>query len=388
MNRFFCQRNLKRILKKDLERNLKKSLVLSATASLCALPTHAYNFIEKTEASGQVKLGSYYVDNKQVESRVFGVTAYLNLKTQILDSLEMDISVGATTEVGSNNSFIVDEYAPRRQWRLKRAVIKWSPFSFFSTKLGAINQKDYYAPLLLTRTAFMGAQEELSLNLTDDHRFFFRMQQAVPNNLNLTQRIGIVETGTPSFFIETVGMELKGNVLAVMAQGGRWSYDSLSVGAAYNSQFIGNSVSGGSRLNSEYLYRFSGYTASGAVRVHFTDDIGVKFYGQFLYNEEAPEERNKGQILKTALIFGHWRPSFEFFRNESDSSPAFYNSSFYSHNNHEGYAVELRYTDPYDDNENKMTAFINYVESSPIKFNAFQSDTRKVNFSISFPYDL
>lgn len=372
MNRFFC----------------KRTIILSATAALGALPASAYNLLEKTEASGQVSMGGYYVDNKQVESRVFGITGYLNLETKLLDSLKMDISVGATTEVGSNNAFIVDEYAPRRQWRLKRAFLEWSPASFFSTKLGAINQKDYNAPLLLTRTAFMGAQEKLNFKLTDDHSFFIRMQQSVPNNLNLTQRIGIVETGTPSFFIETVGMELKGDVLAVYAEGGRWSYDSLSVGAAYNSQFIGNSVSGGSRLNSEYLYRFSGYTASGSVRIHFSDDFGMRFDGQYLYNEEAPEERNKGQFLKSSLILGHWQPSFLLFRNESDSSPAFYNSSFFSHNNHEGYSVELRYADPYDDNENKISGYINYVESSPIKFNAFQSDTRKVNFSVSFPYDL
>lgn len=372
MNRSFC----------------RGQLILSATAALCCLPASAYNFLEKTEFNGHVNMHSYYVDNKQVESRVFGVTGYLNMKTQLLSSLEMDISVGATTEVGSNNSFIVDEYAPRRQWRLKRAFIKWSPFSFLSAKIGAINQRDYNAPLLLTRTAFMGAQEMLNFQITEDHRFFLRMQQAVPNNLNLTQRIGIVETGTPAFFMESVGMELDGDILALRAEGGRWSYDQLSVGAAFNSQFIGNSVSGGSQLNSDFLYRYAGYTASAVARVHFSDNFGLRVEGQYLFNEEAPEERNTGQYLKTGLILGKFQPSFMYFNNESDSSPAFYNSSFFSHNNHEGYSVELRYTDPYDKNDDKMTAFINYVDSSPIKFNAFQSDTKKVNFSVSFPYDL
>lgn len=365
-----------------------RHIIFGAALFMIGAKSFAYNFLEKTDLKGQVKLGSYYVDNKQVEARVFGLTGYLDMKTTFSESLELDVSIGATTEVGSNNSFILDEYAPRRQWRLKRAFIKWSPFSFFSTKLGAINQRDYDAPLLLTRTAFMGAQEEINIQFSEDHRLFFRLQQSIPNNLNLTQRIGIVEDGTPRFLMETVGLELKGNVLALRVQGGLWRYDSLSTGAAYQSQFVGNSISGGSQLNSEFLYKFAGFTNSAVLRIHFSDDFGLKFSGQFLYNDKAPEERNKGQFLKSSLILGNWQPSFMVFRNESDSSPAFYNSSFFSHNNHEGFSTEIRYCDPFDNNDDKVTAYINYVDSSPIKFNTFQSDTKKVNLSITFPYDL
>ncbi len=351
--------------------------------------TLAYNLLDKTDFGGQVKFGSNFVDNKQVEAQVFGITGLLDIKSQLLESLAADISVGFTTEVGSSNAFNnIDEFAPRRQWRLRRAFLKWDPLSFLTARAGAINQRDYDAPLLVTRTAFMGVQQELNFQITKDYRFWIRAQQAIPNNLNLTQRIGVVEDGTPTFLMETVGLELGGDILAFKAQGGRWSYDSLSTGTAYQSQFLGNSIRGGSRLVSSFIYRYSGYTASGVIRMHFSDNIGLKIFGQFLFNEEAPEERNMGQFLKTALILGHFQPSFLFFRNESDSSPGFYNSAFFSHNNHEGYSVELRYTDPYDDNENKVEAYINYVDSSPIKFSPFQSDTKKVAFSLSLPYDL
>ncbi len=364
-----------------------KNIVLAATCSVLSLPATAYNLLKETDVSGQLSLGGNYVDNKQVEARVFGITGYINLKTTLPASLELDVSTGVTMESGSNNSFIVDEYAPRRQVRLKRAFIKWSPLSFFQFKAGAINQRDYFAPLLLTRTAFLGAQEELFYKFSENHKIFFRMQQAIPNNLNLTQRIGIVEDGTPSFLMETVGLDFDGDLFAFYANAGRWSYDSLSTGAAFQSQFLGNSVSGGSQLNSDFLYRYSGYTGSSAIRTHFSDDFGIKFWGQYLYNDKAPETRNKGYAVKSSLILGNWQPSFLMFRNESDSSPAFYNSSFFSHNNHEGYSVELKYADPYDKNDDKVTAFINYVDSSPIKFNAFQSDTKKVNFSIKFPFE-
>lgn len=365
-----------------------RSIIFCATYSVLSLPVSAYNLLDKTDLSGQVSLGGDYVDNKQVEARVFGVTGYLNLLTKLTPTFEIDISAGATMESGSNNSFIVDEFAPRRQVRLKRAYLKWSPVSYFSVKTGAINQRDYNAPLLLTNSAFLGAQEQISYAFSDSHNIYFRLQQAIPNNLNLTQRIGIVEDGTPSFLMETIGVDFDGDVLAFKGHVSHWTYDSLSTGAAFQSQFLGNSVSGGSQLNSDFIYRYSGYTASSSLRVHISDSFGLKASGQYLYNDKAPEGRNKGQLLKGALILGNWQPSFLFFRNESDASPAFYNSAFVSHNNHEGYSVELKYTDPYDKNEDKIEAFINYVDSSPIQFNAFQSDTKKVNFSIKFPFEI
>lgn len=369
-----------------------KSLLWAITMSTFALPASA-NIFQKADLKGQIQLGGDYVDNKQVEARVFGVTGFLGVKADITETLKLNVNAGATLEVGSNNSFIIDEYAPRRQWRLRNAHFKYEPFSFLSIKAGAVNQRDYYSPLLMTSSAWLSLQERISLNFSDNHTVYVRAQQAIPNNLNLTQRIGIVEDGTPSFLMESAGFDFKGDILSINAEAGIWSYNSLSTGAAYQSQFLGNSVSGGSQLNSDFLYSFSGVNFSGGLTAYLYDDFGIAVWGQYLYNDKAPEERNKGQVIKGSLILDHIRPSILFFRNESDSSVGFYNSAFYSHNNHEGYSVQLQYKKPHSENsknsdDDSISAFINYVDSSPIKFNNFQSDTKKVNFEISFPYDL
>lgn len=367
---------------------IRQSLVglLLLTAPMARL--WAYNLLEKTDLSGQVKIGGDYVDNKQVEARVFGVSTYLNIKTQFNEKLKFDFSGGAAADVGSNNSFIIDEYAPRRQVQLKRAFFQWNPYESLGLKVGAINQRDYNLPLLLTRTAFLGSQQQFNINFSPNHKLYLRLQQAIPNNLNLTQRIGIVEDGTPSFFIETIGLKLDGDLLAFEGSASRWSYDALSTGVAYQSQFLGNSVSGGGQLNSDFIYRYSGYTANAYLKISLSDDFGIKTWGHYLYNDEAPEKRNRGQLFAAGLFFGHLLFHINYFKNESDSSPAFYNSALFSHNNHEGSLVQITYENPHTNNENEVTAYINYVESSPITFNAFQSDTKKVNFGVNLPFDL
>lgn len=368
--------------------NLRHCLIGFLMTTTLTPSTFAYNLLKKTDVSGQVKVGGDYVDNKQVEARVFGVSAYLNLETKFTESLSFDFSGGGAADVGSNNSFIIDEYAPRRQVQLKRAFFRWNPFESLIFKAGAINQKDYELPLLLTRTAFLGAQQQFDLNFSENHKIYFRMQQAIPNNLNLTQRIGIVEDGTPSFLMETIGLKLDGDLLALHASGSRWSYDSLSTGVAYQSQFLGNSVSGGGQLNSDFIYRYSGYVANAGLKIAFSDSFGIKTWGMYLYNDKAPEKRNRGVALAGGIFSGNFMVHYRYFKNESDSSPAFYNSALFSHNNHEGSLIQLTYENPHTDNEDEVTAYINYVDSSPITFNAFQSDTKKVNFGVNLPFDL
>ena len=111
-----------------------KPLIWSLTIATLSTPSLANRFFKKTDLEGQVRLGGYYVDNKQVEARVFGVTGLITADSKITDSLKVNIKAGATLEVGSNNSFIVDEYEPRRQWRLKDAYLQYNPFEFIEVK--------------------------------------------------------------------------------------------------------------------------------------------------------------------------------------------------------------------------------------------------------------
>lgn len=325
-----------------------------------------------------LKLGGDYVDNKQVEARVFALDAYINLNIPWSETVELQVKAGAALETGSNNSFIIDEYAPRRQWSLYEAFVSYTPFQFLDFKVGAVNQGEFDSPLLVTKTAYLSAMEVLNIPFSENHKVYLKLQQAIPNNLNLTQRIGVLESGTPTYMTQTIGADLNGDLFALKLEGTRFEYQDLSTGVAFQSQFLGNSIRGGSALNSAFIYGFKGYNLAGRVRFIPFDSIGLEFSGQYLFNDKAPEQRNTGTLLTGGVLIGNWTVEAQIFENQSDSSPGFYNSNFYSHNNHEGGALGLKYKNEQDGVEARFF----YVDSSPIAFNAFQSDTKKVIFSI------
>lgn len=364
---------------------MKRSLVIFflLTSNPLLAKSQFLKKLENLDIDGHISLGGDHVNNQQVKARVFGVTGSLTFEYPLTETLEFEMDFGANLEVGSNNSFIIDEYAPRRQWRLGHAYFDWEPVEFFEVAAGAIDQGDYDSPLLLTGTAFLGAEIELSYEFTPDHEIFFKFEQAIPNNLNLAQRIGIVEDGTPLFTMSTIGAILGGDLLSLKVQGMRWSYTDLSTGAAYQSQFLGNSVSGGSQVNSQFLYGFSGYNFSGGMDIFFSDQFGLTLSGQYLYNDKAPENRNTGHIVLGGMVIGNFEPYLGSFSVQSDASPGFYNTNRTGHNNQEGTIIGINYENR--QKKDDYTANFEYVDSTPIEANAFQSNTKKFSFNLRMP---
>ena len=336
-----------------------------------------------TKLSADLGFAGNYVDDKQVEARIFGVKANLYIDQKFSETVSGKLGAGASLETGSNNSLVIDEYAPERKWILKEGYLNWAPFNFLNLKAGAINQKVYNSPLLLTRTAFLAAEEKLTLELSEEHIFYLRMQQAIPNNQNLASRIGTVDEGTPAFYAETVGMDLQGDILAVKAEVSQWAFNKLSNGVAYSSRFSGNTITGSGQLNSAFAYKFKGYNVLIDSSFNFTDLIGFKFVGQYLYNDKAPDNRNTGRIVQLGLRLGDYTFIGENFENQSDSSPAYYNSKTYGHNNKEGNRFGLEG----DFEEDKLGFKLWYLKMSPITNNIFQSDTTVFYASIKKELD-
>lgn len=334
---------------------------------------------EKTQIKPEVGFNGDYVDNKQVEARVFG----LKLGTEVIipysDEFKIEFGGGALLETGSNSSFITNEYEPNRIWYLKNAQATYEPFSFLKLEAGAISQKEYYSPLLVSGSAFLGGRETISLNFTKNHRVYLKMEQTIPNNINLVQRIGVVEdNGTPYYYNEAIGIDLEGDLLSIKAEASQFRFESLAAGIANVSRNFGNSVSSGNNISSKFLYQYKGYNLAWEIEASPINGMEIEFTGQWLYNSEAPESRNKGHIYGLGLSFGHLDFHIEQFRTESDASIAYYNSKFYSHNNHEGMLYSIGY-DVDDDFEFQ----VGFVSSSLIEYNSLQSDTEKFFFDFT-----
>ncbi len=341
--------------------------------------------ILKNKISANIGFGGTYIDDQQVEARVFGLSAHLHLDQTFTSQLTGRLSAGASLETGSNNSLVLDEYAPERQWILNEGFLAWKPFSFFHLKAGAINQSDYKSPLLVGSSTFLSIIEEFHFKRASNSyfQFYLKAQQSIPNNQNLAQRIGTVQEGTPTFYLETVGVSFQNSSVDWRVEASHFAYNKLSNGVAYRSQFMGNSINPNSQLAAKFLYQFRGYNLSFHSNVDLNSFLGLEFKGQYLYNDKAPDGRNLGFIGSIGTRLGLWTPFFEQFRNESDTSPGYYNSKLYGHNNKKGMRLGVQYHNP--QSNLGFTTF--YGIHKLLKPNLYQSDTKLFAFSINQDLD-
>lgn len=296
-----------------------------------------------THIKGVASLEAISVDDLQTEARVVSFSMFADIKQTVLPKLEASVIAGGVLETGSNESLFVDEFKPRQDLVLKEASLSYSPLEALRLEAGALNQGRYESPLLLTDTAFVSAKETLLFKFSD-YSFGFFLSQAVPSNHFLTNRLGSVDEGAPSLLIEGITMHLAGDLMFFKTQLMRYKFNNLSSNVAYNSQFLGNSTRGSSPSTTAFLYDFEGYNAVIEIGFNIGEDSSVLFKGEYLYNDKAPDGRNTGYLGALTLEINQFSITGEYFKNESDSSPAFYNSSTYGHNDRDGFGVALAWS--------------------------------------------
>ncbi len=298
-----------------------------------------------THIKGKASLEAISVDDLQTEARVVSFSVFADIKQTVLPHLEASVIAGGVLETGSNESLFVDEFKPRQDLVLKEASLSYSPIEALQIEAGALNQSRYDSPLLLTETPFVSARESINFKLAD-YSFGLFLSQAVPSNHFLTNRLGSVDEGAPSLLIEGITMHLAGDLMFFKTQIMRFKFNNLSSNVAYNSQFLGNSTRGVSPSTTAFLYDYEGYNIVMEMGFNIGESSSLIFNGQYLYNDKAPDGRNTGYLASLTLEMGQLRLTGSYFTNESDSSPAFYNSSTYGHNDREGQGIELAWMIP------------------------------------------
>lgn len=298
-----------------------------------------------THIKGEAGLTGLTVDDQQTEARVVSFSFFANIKQTIVDGVEAQVIAGGVLETGSNESLFVDEFKPRQDLVLKEASLNYQPIEQISLKAGALNQGEYKSPLLLTDSAFVAAQESLNFEI-GDYSFGFFLTQSVPSNHFLTNRLGSVDEGAPSLLMEGIRLHLAGDVMFFKAQVMRFQYNNLSANVAYSSQFLGNSTGGSSQSTTFFLYDYQGYNASFDLGFNINEQSSFYIRGQYLYNDKAPDGRNTGYLLSAGIEINNFKLSVDYFDNESDSSPSFYNSPLFGHNDRDGYGAGLAWVLP------------------------------------------
>lgn len=274
------------------------------------------------------------------------------------------------------NGHSQDFYSPRELTnglRLKEALIDLQAYESLHFAAGAIDQNFLEAPLLLSGKTFPGAQIKyswkptlLELNLI--------VQQAIPTAETLSSLNDGPEK-LPRFTTESIKakispvkrLKLKGHLT-------HYKYRDLPTGVAQNSYFDGNSVHRGGDTIFNFLYQYEGLEVGSSIFLELNSKWNVLVSGNYLENQKAPTELNKGQIVigqSTVTLPNRWEvtPSLQYFVNQADASVAAYNSNSYGHSNRYGmaYGIELELKDM----GLKLGGV--YVDSHPINRNDLQS---------------
>ncbi len=311
-----------------------------------------------------------YVEGDDIKARVFGYQFDLILDQQLDEFWKMFFHAQAELEVGSNEVVgLVNEFEPDQGIHLLSGGIEYELRDRLLVQMGALKQEDYNSPLLITDTAFASLREVVYFG-----SFYFMAQQSIPNNSKLSKRIGDTETGTPYFGMETFGFSLS-KPFELTIELSQFNYNDLASNIAESSKTLGNTVTGVGEAN-RFVYDYTGQNLVIDL-IYRSDSIHYHLWGQYIYNDGAPDKSNEGQLLQLGLGIAKNSIYIESFRNESDTSPAYYNSKSYGHNNMEGNGIIYRYE------FEGIRANLRYAHLSPIEDNGLQSKMSLLTMSLN-----
>lgn len=299
-----------------------------------------YDMTSKVSILGESLTSEY------IKTRTSGVRLRFLGESKIFNNLNSKLDIQADIQSGNAQSVFIDEKVPNQNLKLNEAVLE---LTFLQENLifdfGAINQSTFNSPLLIGNTAFIGSRQ---MALMEGLQYFIKIEalQTLANNHSQSQRYNGIDEGAPTYFQERVYLGYDANKSTrIETYVGKFAYDSLTNSLANISRYMGNSVSG-LRDGSRFKYRFNGWNSGVNMVFNRNNSIEYIIRGDYIFNEYAPETKNTGLLYSLGFNFytlakSKYNLEIIKFRNESDSSVAFYNSGDYFHNNMEGLATKV-----------------------------------------------
>jgi len=344
---------------------------LSATKKALDIPD------EKPDFTMSYRLGLYGrgVSDSLEKSVATGLSGAATLHYHPEKWMEATLTPGMVIESGSLAS-LYDANVPRNQVYLDQAELQLKPFDFLTFSGGAINQRFLASPLLLDSQSFPALMEKVHVG-DRNFKISFIAQQAIPTSLSLSTMTSDKEP-LPSLMTETAQLEFNASKdVKITARGTRFDFSNLPTQVAYKSSLNGNScISGDVPQSMRFTCNYSGYTAGGQMDVRVYKAVVASGGGDYIINTSAPSDEAQGFLTFGQLKFpltATWRmiTRGEFFYNQGDTSPAFYNAVAYGHSNRQGYAGDVRV-------ENLKHGFAvraRYVDARLVELNPNQADT-------------
>ena len=279
-------------------------------------------------------------DDSFSSSRTVGVRALVNGKRDLADGLDAKFLGGATFETGSSSSLFTNEFEPKSRLLLKEASLNWRPKQFL-VSAGALPQ--FISPLVLDSGTFPAALAKYEGRW---NRFFLRAdaQAAIPTSQTLSTR-STGKENTPSLLNQSAAVGFSSVQFGAQWKLTHFQFKNLTRGLAQDSRFYGNSVTGIGAA-SQFFYDFDGIVTGPDFAIALGKNYVWEMGGSALQNSKGPKSANLGYHAYADLLVRYptfsLKPKIEWYRNEADSSPAYFSSSEFGHNNRVGYGGSVK----------------------------------------------
>jgi len=372
--------------------SIKTSLVLIPMTFIVSAysASNEISFVpaEGSSLSTSLSMNATNLESDHNNAKLFGVNIGVDYSWKLNDNFSIDLDTAVGLEKGSSNTNKSNnEYEANNSISLKEAKLTYTPIESVNLSVGALKQDYIDAPMLLSSSAFLGAREEISLNFSI-FNLTLGAQQVVPNNKNVSERLGDVEEGSPVFFNEFVDLRAKQELGSVGVRIQHYAFDKLSSSVASTSHKLGNTPVGPSG-NNEFISSFIGwhYGVDGELVINNNLSLNTKY--NLLVNNSAKDNHNTGTLMAVGSKYKYndqiFSVTLESFEIESDAAVAYYNSRSYGHTNKKGQRVSLSYeNEAHDFNVGGSFSSNEVIDKS--NFN--QSDEKVITIKFGKSYDL
>lgn len=328
---------------------MKKAPFFAITTLLLASATSASaeeSGEPRTKAEWKAALYGRSTDDSQSASRTAGAAGIVRLQHRLHESLEAFLQGGASFESGSASSLFTNEFEPRSRLFLQEASLRWRAWGPASLKAGALDQQHHQSPLLISGGTFPAAMAILDWRPEGGWLVKLDGQAAIPTSRTLSTRATGKET-TPTLFTQKIVLGWSDPEAGAhsLLRASRFQYRNLTRGIAQDSRFYGNTVTGIGAA-SRFRYAYEGFEAGPDLSWRLFKGLSLQLGGSYLQNTSGPRSTDEGAYAYAGLEIQtetfSLAPKFEWYRNQADSAPAFFNSAEFGHNNRKGAGASLK----------------------------------------------
>jgi len=229
--------------------------------------------------------------------------------------------------------------------QMRQGFFQLKPLDGFSVQIGAINQEYLNSPLLVSDHTFLSALFGY-LHIKEKYEVQTVIQQSMPSVVNSFKRINEI-TNSPyltSWFnygelIPSDFYSFKGHITA-------FYFNNLPSFIAHQSKTYGNTVEN-LKSSAQFKYSYYGINVDFSPQVRISPNAYFSFGYNYLINFGAPVDLSWGERIYTTLDMNLWQSvkllsRLEYFFNNADSAPSYFNSEIYGHNDRYGFLGEVK----------------------------------------------